>query len=289
MRSFDMPTPDSLAEAISLLDTDDPAVRPFSGGTALMLMMKTGVFEPSVLVNLRGIEARYSAIEAAEDGGLRIGALASLRQIEASAEVARVSPVIPFAMKRLSNVRVRNVARIGGALAHGDPHMDMPPVLSALGARVAVEGPQGSREVDIDDLFTGYYETVLAQGELITEVIVPPQQGWRSAYRKVTTRSADDWPTLGIAVSLRTEDGGVADARVTVSAATEKVTRLAGAEAALKGQALDEAAIGRAGEAAMQEAETVEDARGSAAYKRELVGVYLRRAIRDVISSETAQ
>jgi carbon-monoxide dehydrogenase medium subunit len=289
MRDFDMPAPGTLAEAIRLLDTDDPSVRPFSGGTALMLMMKSGVFEPSVLVNLRGIEARYSEIQPTEDGGLRIGALATLRSIETDAEVARIAPVVVSAMKHLSNVRVRNVARIGGNLAHGDPHMDMPPVLSALGGRVAVSGPRGEREIAIEDLFAGYYETVLGQGELISEIIVPPQQGWRSIYKKVTTRSADDWPTLGVAVSLQMAQGAVSEARVMVSAATEKLTRLHGAEQALTGAAIDDAVLARAAEAAMQEAETIEDARGSAAYKRELVGVYVRRAVREAITSETVQ
>src|SRR5690606_16495632 len=102
----------------------------------------------------------------------------------------------------LSNIRVRNVATVGGALAHGDPHMDLPPVLIALGASVTVAGPKGERSLAVEDLFAGYYETLLRRDELITEAVVPPTAGKRAAYMKVTTRAAHDWPALGVAVSL---------------------------------------------------------------------------------------
>ena len=289
MRGFDLVHPTSLDEAIKLLDTDDPTVRPFSGGTALMLMMKTGVFQPSRLVNLGGIEAEHSAIAATPDGGLNLGALATLTDVERSTDVIRVAPVIPRAMKRLANVRVRNVARIGGNLAHGDPHMDLPPVLSALGGDVVVQGPAGERRIAIETLFSGYYETVLTQGELITRVVLPSQRGWSSAYLKCTTRSADDWPALGVAVSLRIEGGVIAESRVMVSAATEKLTRLPSAEAALKGSDAATGVFARAAEAAAAETETIEDARGSAEYKTELLRVYVRRALGEAIQNGAVQ
>jgi carbon-monoxide dehydrogenase medium subunit len=289
MRGFELVHPASLGEAIEILDTEDASVRPWSGGTALMLMMKTGVFQPSRLVCLGGTENSYAAIVATPDGGLRIGAMATLTSVEYSAEVMRVAPVITRAMKRLSNVRVRNVARIGGNLAHGDPHMDLPPVLSSLGAEVSITGPGGKRRVAVENLFSGYYETVLKRGELITDVIVPPQDGWASAYLKCTTRSADDWPALGVAVSVKVENKAVAAARITVAAATEKLTRLGSAEAALAKQEPSEAAFERAAEAATEEAETIDDSRGSAAYKTALLRVYVRRALRQALRNGGAQ
>jgi carbon-monoxide dehydrogenase medium subunit len=289
MRGFELVHPASLDEAIKLLDVDDPTVRPFSGGTALMLMMKTGVFQPSILVHLGGLEAEHAAVAATPEGGLRIGALATLTSVEHSAEVVRVAPVIPRAMKRLANVRVRNVARIGGNLAHGDPHMDLPPVLSSLGGAVTVRGPGGTRSIPIEGLFSGYYETVLTRGELITDVTLPSQRGWASAYLKCTTRSADDWPTLGVAVSLKVTDGAIAESRVMVSAATEKLTRLPSAEAVLKGANAGEDAVARAADAAAAEAETIDDARGSAEYKTELLRVYVKRALGEAIRNGAVQ
>jgi carbon-monoxide dehydrogenase medium subunit len=287
MIPFELAEPKTLSEAIALLDAEDPEVRPISGGTALMLMMKSGVFRPSRLVSLQKVEPDYSRIERGGNGALRIGALASLSQIEHSDEVRRVAPVIEKTMRHLSNVRVRNVARLGGNLAHGDPHMDLPPVLSSLGAKAIVAGPSGQRAIMIEELFSGYYETVLKRDELITFVEVPPQTGWSSTYIKCTTRSADDWPALGVACSLRIEGGTIGDVRLMVSAATEKLTRLVSTEKVLRGQKVNEAIVERAGESALAEAEVVGDSRGSAAYKSELVRVYVRRALRQAASGVT--
>src|SRR4051812_5995200 len=140
-----------------------------AGGTALMLMMKAGVFTPSRLVSLAKIEPRYSEIRVDSKGALRIGAMASLSQLEHCGEAMTRFPVMKRALRTLSNVRVRNVARLGGALAHGDPHMDLPPLLAALGATVSVMGRGGTREVAIENLYAGYYETTLEKNELIAE------------------------------------------------------------------------------------------------------------------------
>ena len=149
-------------------------------------------------------------------------------------------------MRTLSSVRVRNVARVGGALAHGDPHMDLPPVLSALGARVSIAGPNANRELPLEKLYAGYYETVLEKNELITAVTVPSLNGRKAAYMKVTSRTVDDWPSLGVAVRSRLPTAAFSDPIVVVSAATEKVTRMSAAEKALQGAAPDDAALQRA-------------------------------------------
>jgi len=280
---FEMVEPTSLKEAVSLLDPEQPTIRAVAGGTALMLMMKAGVFQPTKLVCLHHIEPEHSRITVAGDT-LRIGALATLSDVEHDANVAARFPVLKRAMRTLSNVRVRNVARVGGALAHGDPHMDLPPVLAALDARVAINGPNGNRELPVVALYAGYYETVLEKNELITAVTVPSLGGRKSAYTKVTSRSADDWPSLGVAVSFAFKDGAIRDPIVVVSAATEKVTRMASAEQALHGAVPDDAVLARAGDAAVAEASILADAHGSAAYKRELLRVYLRRTVRQALN-----
>jgi carbon-monoxide dehydrogenase medium subunit len=286
MIPFELAQPQSLSEAIKLLDPDDPTVRPFAGGTALMLMMKAGLFRPRLLVSLGQIEKRYSEI-AVEAGGLRIGAMTTLSALEQSSDVKKLTPVITRTLRTLSNVRVRNVATVGGALAHGDPHMDLPPVLIALGASLTAVGPHGQRTLPVEDLFTGYYETVLARNELITEVRVPAQEGKRASYMKVTAGSADDWPALGVAVALEAEGATVRSARVVASAATTKATRLKTAEAALAGHVVDDRLLARAGEAAAAEADILSDVRGSAAYKREILRVYVGRAVRAAIEGRT--
>jgi carbon-monoxide dehydrogenase medium subunit len=284
MIPFELEQPATLAQAIRLLDPDDASVRPIAGGTALMLMMKAGVFRPARLVSLRAIK-ELSAIETQPDGALRIGAMTPLSVLDRDPLARAHAPVIAQTLRTLSNVRVRNVATVGGHLAHADPHMDLPPVLIALGAHIVVAGPAGERTIAVEDLFAGYFETVLRRDELITAVVVPALGGRRAVYLKCTTRAVHDWPALGVAVSLGLDgatvrDASVLDARIVISAATEKPVRLAGAEAAVRGGALDDdAVLRRVGDAAADEAQTITDGQGSAAYKRQLVRIYVRRAL----------
>jgi carbon-monoxide dehydrogenase medium subunit len=123
----------------------------------------------------------------------------------------------------------------------------------------------------------------LAKNELISELRIPPQGRSRAAYLKVTTGSAEDWPALGVAVALEAEGKAVKSARVVISAATEKATRLTGVEQLLAGATIDEKTLARAGEAAAEEVECIADVRGSAAYKRELTRVYVGRALRQAL------
>lgn len=285
MIPFELAEPKTLREAVALLDTDDPGVRPIAGGTALMLMMKAGVFQPSRLISLGKIEKQFSTIYMSVSGELRIGAMTPLSALESSPDVRAAFPVIAETLRTLANVRVRNVARVGGALAHGDPHMDLPPLLSVLGARAVVVGPSGSREIAVEQLYSGYYLTVLEPNELIAEVIVPPQGARRLAYFKYTTRTADDWPALGIAVSLNTDGRMIRDAKVVISAATEKVTRLPQAEKVLAGAAIEDVTLQRAGEAAVAETTLIADARGSAIYKQQLLRACIGRAIRMALTN----
>ena len=284
MNRFDLDQPATLADAITRLDPDDDTVRALAGGTALMLMMKAGVFEPTRLISLQRIDAGQSSITEQPDGGFRIGALASLASIENHAALGRRLPFLPHAMKHLANVRVRNQARIAGALAHGDPHMDLPPIMAALRASVELAGPGGTRAVPVDELYVGYYETVIGRDELIAWVDVPSQAGRHAAYVKCTTRSVHDWPAAGVAVTLRVRAGVVEDASIVASAATEKVTRLAAAEAALIGEHAGADSFLAAAEIGAAEAETVPSVTGSAEYKKELLRVYIARALNAAIA-----
>jgi carbon-monoxide dehydrogenase medium subunit len=285
MTPFELLEPRTLREAAGLLDSGETPVRPIAGGTAVMLMMKMGVLRPARLVSLRAVESQYSTIETTPDGGLRIGAMATLSALGRSPAVMSQAPVITRTLRTLSNVRVRNVATVGGHLAHADPHMDLPPVLIALGASVTTVSPAGERTLPLDKLYLGYLETTLGRSELIAEVTVPAQGSRRAAYLKCTTRSADDWPALGVAVALDADGAVVRDARIVIGAATDTPTRLAKAEDVLRGVRVDDAVLQRAGDAAASEAGVIGDAHGSASYKRELLRVYLGRAVRAAMAA----
>ncbi len=163
MKSFDLVEPATLEEAVALLDPEDAGVRSIAGGTALMLMMKARLFQPARLVSLRRLNGALRGVREDGRGGLRIGAMTTLVELERSPQVAATFPVLTGALRTLSNVRIRNVATLGGHLAHGDPHMDLPPILLALGARVRTVGPIGERWIDMADLFIGYYQLAIAQ------------------------------------------------------------------------------------------------------------------------------
>ena len=282
MRAFELAEPTTLEEAIALLDGGDPGVRAAGGCTALMLMMKAGVLELRRLVSLRRIEPRYFAIEE-EPGALRIGSQVTLSALERSPAVAGSLPVLTKTLRRLANGRVRNVATLGGHLAHADPHMDLPAVRTALDASVSVQGASArTRTLPCGELITGYMETALGGDELIAEIHIPVERARHAAYRKVTTRSADDWPALGIAAALELDEARrVRAARVVVSAAVDRPTRLGSVEALLQGAVLDAATLARAGDAAAAEARPIGDQHGSAAYKRELLRVHLGRVLRE--------
>jgi aerobic carbon-monoxide dehydrogenase medium subunit len=284
MIPFHITEPGSLIEAASMLGGDDGETRPIAGGTALMLMMKSGVFAPTRLVSLRAVEKRYSQITTEADGTVRIGALTCLADLEHSQEIKTRLPVIFRTMPLVSNARVRNVATVGGCLAHGDPHMDLPPIFIALGARVSVVSPKGVREIPVEGLLKGYFETHLAKNELIAEVIVPPQKLKRAVYLKCTTRAAHDWPALGVTVAVDGDGEIIREANIVISAATERAVRAKNASSFLTGKPIENKSLKDVGDIVCGEVDLVGDSRGSAPYKQQLVRVFVERAIREALS-----
>jgi carbon-monoxide dehydrogenase medium subunit len=280
---FDLAEPRTLDETFHLLDHGDPAIRPIGGGTALMLMMKAQIFKPIRLVSLRHLGAPFAGFSLGVDGvSLRVGSMTTFAELEHSPIVKMHFPVVVKTMQTLANVRVRNVATVGGNLAHGDPHLDLPPVWMALAAEARVISKVGERVIPVEDIFAGYYETTIADGELLAELRVPIRPTWRSTYVKVTTRAIHDWPALGIAVSAEFDGARVNDLRIVLSAALDKPTRLVAAEQVLRGQMVDHATLAHAGDAAVAEVDIETDSRGSAAYKNHLLRVHLARAIQSI-------
>lgn len=288
MAPFEYVVAQTFEQAVGLLDPDDPNVRPVGGGTAIMLMMKAGVMRPTKLISLHRISGKQREIKVNAAGELVIGSLARLTDLEHSAVVAKGWPILTKAFRALSNPRVRNVATIGGNLAHGDPHMDLPPVLSVLNARLIATSSRRSREIAVDTLCTGYYETVLKADELISEVIIPPMGEQLSAYMKVTTRVTHDWPALGIGVSLKAQGDTISQIRLIVGAATDRPTRLSLAEEMLKGKKINDQLLAQAGVEAAQSLDIADDTHGSSSYKKHLISVYVGRVIHAAMNVQGA-
>jgi carbon-monoxide dehydrogenase medium subunit len=277
---MDVFRPASLDEAYSRLGTEEPSIRPLGGGTALMLMMKSKLFAPEAMVDLKTIDGSLAGIRFTADGtAVSIGAMTRFVDIEHDERVCETFPILSQTLKGVANPRVRNVATVGGNLAYADPHLDLPPVWTSLDAVVTIGDRNGERDVPLAEFFVGYYETALSQGELILRITVPITTGWQREYVKVTTRSAHDWPALGIALGLKHLDDKIIDARIVVSAATDCPTRLKRTEVALKGKRAENALFADAAETAVQETRIEGDSRGSAEYKRHLLKVNLVRAL----------
>ena len=278
MLPFELLKPTSFDEAIQLLSLDPDNAKPIAGGTALMLMMKSQIFTPTQVISLRNI-TDSSYIKAEPNGELKIGALSKLSDLENSDLVEKYAPVICHAMIKLSNVRVRNSATIGGALSHGDPHMDLPPILSCLAANVHTISPSGRRTIPVENLYIGYYETCLEPNELIYEVSLPANISPYSSYIKCTTRSADDWPALGVAVNLTVKANHVESSRIFMGSITDTPTRLIELEKRLSAKELTSDLLTSVADLVSEEIDPVSDHLGSADYKRALAKVYVKRAL----------
>jgi aerobic carbon-monoxide dehydrogenase medium subunit len=278
MRTFDLHQPHSTDEAVALLAQHGDEAQVVAGGAMLAILLRQRLIAPQHLISVTDIPS-LQGMEATA-AGVRFGATTTLRTIERSPEIQQRYPVLREALGLVANVRVRNVATIGGHLAHADPHLDLPPVLMALNATVGIQGPAGERSLPLAELFTGYYETALEPDEIITWVSIPPQvAGWQGAYLKYCSLTPTDWPTVGVAAFLRIEDGLVAEARVIAGSVAERPLEVAEAEALLQGERLTRAAVAEAARRYAEAAEPLSDMRGSSDYKRKVTEVYVRRAL----------
>ncbi len=282
MRDFIYHAPTSLEEALSLLDQYGEDARPIAGGTAMVNLLKQNLVYADHLVGLGKVPGLRGITRS--NGDLRIGALTKHREVERSAEVAEAAPLLREAYSRVATVRIRNMATVGGGLTHADPAQDPPPALMALGARVVLASSGGTRELPIEDLFVDYYETALAPGELLTEVIVPAQpQDAGGVYLKFLPRTEDDYATVAVAALARVENGVCADVRVALGAVAPTPVRATAVEAALEGQPVTADAIRSAAEAVAGQVNPLADFRGSSEYKRDMAVVFTRRALEQAL------
>jgi carbon-monoxide dehydrogenase medium subunit len=187
----------------------------------------------------------------------------------------------------VATLRIRNMATVGGGLAHADPNQDPPPSLIALGATVKATSAKGSRTIPLDEFFKDYYETVLGPDEIITEVMVPklaPNTG--AAYIKFLPRTADDYATVSAAAVLTLDKANktIADVRIALGSVGVTPIRARAAEDLLRGQPLKSDAFAAAGEKAKEAVDPVSDFRGSAAYKKDMAAVFVRRALEKALA-----
>jgi aerobic carbon-monoxide dehydrogenase medium subunit len=277
--------PTTVAEAVAQLGEDAIAM---GGGTSVAMLLKNDLIEPGRIVWL-GRVPELRRLAAGQDGTLLIGATVTLRELAAAEPVRQRAPALAYAAGQVGNPRVRAVATLGGALVHGDPRQDLPPVLLALEARVRVAGPSGEREIPLAGFHTGFMETVLAEDELVTAIVVAAAPGRRAAYARFTPGSEDDYPTVGVAASvIRAGDGMVTRAVLALGGVGPAPMLVVGA-AALAGRVPGPADIEAVAAAAWEAANPSDDQRGSARYKKAMAREWTRRVLRTCLADGDGQ
>jgi aerobic carbon-monoxide dehydrogenase medium subunit len=271
----------SVAHALSLLARYGPEARILAGGHSLIPMMKLRLAQPETLIDINGL-SELSYIEMT-GGELRIGALTRHAQLLDSAAAGEHFPILHDAEKVIADPVVRNWGTVGGSLCQADPSEDLSAAFAALKASMVICGPDGSRTVSAREFHTGPYETVIAAGEMLTEIRIPARPGGGSAYEKVGRR-VGDWPVGAAGAAIWLDGGVVADAGIGLTAVGARQFAAPEAEEFLRGAPATEESFARAGEIAAEHCRPASDQRGPADYKRhlahELTARALRRALR---------
>lgn len=286
MVEFDYVEPESLQEACALLDQHGDDAKLIAGGTALIIWIRQRLLNPKVVISLAKVP-NLNYVKFDKTDGLRVGAAACHRDIELAPQVRQYYPLLHETFRKVAQPRIRNMGTIGGNLCQGDPLTDPGASLLALDAEVTLAGSKGKRTLPLEDFFVDYYETALQAGEVLTEVHVPaPKKAIRWAHIKFTPRSLEDFATVGVALAIEAQGDLCRDIRLALNSAGPKIFRAKNAEEVIRGQRITDKLVAETVEAASAEAEPIEDVRGSAEYKREMVKVMVRRAIRQALQEE---
>lgn len=281
MKNFDYLEPKTVAEACALLRQYGPEARLFAGGAQLTILMKQGLYQPKTLVNIKKIP-ELREITSDPKAGLTVGALVTHRELETSKLVKDTFPILCEAEREVANIRVRNVGTIGGNLASGEALTDLSQIFIALDGKVKIAGPAGTRDLLIEELFVDYYQTSLAEDEILTHASVPPLPPRSGiAYIRFSSSSAVDKPSVGVAarVTLEGKTEHAQSVRIVLGCVGPTPVRAREAEALLAGNNVTAESAEEAGNLASKECNPSSDLRGSEKYKRAIVRTLVKRAL----------
>jgi len=274
---FEYHRPNTVEEALALLDRLGDEGKVLAGGHSLVPMMKLRLAEPAHLIDINAIDDLRGIREDA--GTIVIGAGTTQAEVIRSELLAERCPILPEAAALIADPQVRNCGTIGGNCANGDPGNDDPAIMMALGASYVLRGPGGERQVAARDFYEGVYATALKANELLTEIRIPaPAKGTGMAYRKIK-RKVGDYAIAASAVVLTMSGGRCTDAAVAITNLGDTALFVPAAAEALKGTSVDEGAIAAAADAAMTAAQPVADLRGTVEYRKAMAGQMTCRAV----------
>ncbi len=276
MKPFEYFSPTTLAEAVQIM-ADHPDSRPLAGGTDLLIRMKRKQWTPRAVVNLKRIPGLRNISINRE---LRLGALVTLNDLIQSPVIREYFPVLAYTASKMAGWQVRNLATVGGNLCNASPAADMAPPLIALDARAVIASTQGERVLPLDEFFAGVGMSALGPGEILTGLLVPRlERPTQASYLKLEHRAAMDISIVGVGVCVQNNADHV---RIVLGAVAPTPMRARQAEALLCGGPLTPKRITEAARMAAAEARPIDDVRGSAWYRREMIEVLTRRQLLEI-------
>lgn len=273
-------------EAVALLKKHQGKCKLLAGGTDLLVEIKEKRRQPPEFLLNIGLIPGLDKVEHRDGQGLAIGALAKLSQVENSPVARKNYPLLSQAAKTIGSRQIRNLATAAGNICNASPAADLAAPLLVLEASLKIRGTKGERVIKLEEFFRGPGETVLAQDEMVTEILVPPSPaGARGVYMKQSPRRAMDIAVVGVAVlaGLDQKKNILSTYRIGLGAVASTPLRARRAEAVLLGKAPQEELILEAARVAQEEARPIDDIRGSAEYRKEIVKVLVKRATRQAL------
>ena len=275
--------PETLDAAVALLAGADGDARILAGGTDVLVLLHSDMIEPGLLVDIKKIPELTSI--AVEDGGFRVGAAVSGMELVEHDAFSKAWPGVIEGVKLIGSIQIQGRATMGGNVCNASPAADSVPALIAAGAIGTIVGPEGRRDVPVEDIATAPGQTSLGKGEILVSFLFPPRPPHSGdGYRRFTPRTEMDIAVVGVGISLTLDDGGTCQAaRVVLGAVAERALLVEAAAAALIGTAVDEAVLERLAEAASAACRPIDDKRGTKEFRIKVAGVLARRAAQDAL------
>jgi len=282
MPDFAYHAPESLNEACSLLAELGEKATVLAGGTDVLHKMKVGKLAPEHLVSLKNV-SELRALRHEPGRGIVMGALTSHNAIYTSKLLQDRYLSLPMAAHTMASNQICNMGTVGGNIVNGVPSADLPPILIALNASIRLVSTKGERTMPLEDFFHGAAETVIAPGELLADITIPDQPATGSTYMKFGLRRSGALAVVGVAVSVTVKGDILEDLRIVLASAAPTVMRARKAEDRLRGKKITDELLAEGGDEAAAESRPRDSIRGSAEYRRNLVGVLTKRALRKAI------
>ncbi|EFK05275.1 FAD binding domain in molybdopterin dehydrogenase [delta proteobacterium NaphS2] len=287
---FEYHEPKTVQEACRIVGELGEKAKVLSGGTDLLVNMKKKLIQPEHVVSLSKIEDLKGIFR--ENGQVKIGACATAGEIAGSEVIKDTLADVAEAASVLGSPLIRNLATIAGNMTSARPAADLPPSLMAYGAKAKLVKASGERSVDLNDFFTGVGKTVMTPDEILTEIAVEiPQEPYGDHYIKLGVRQALEISLVNVAalILLDGPEGPIKEARIVLGSVAPTPIRALSAETVLAGQVPSDVLFERAGEAAANDSKPIDDFRGSAEYRRDMVGVLTKRALKTALDRATSR